>query len=128
MPWWSPPEARDTDGMERGRERLGQLSFKGKAGEHTVFLFEPSVSPNEKLVLHTAFLLTPQRTPVPRGENKGKELKESFVVTGHRSFSMDCGEVCSATAKLVPPDDAGVLAAWVTTQDGKYLQATATYL
>lgn len=27
MPWWSPPEARDADGMERGRERLRMQTF-----------------------------------------------------------------------------------------------------
>lgn len=27
MPWWSPPEARDAEGMERGRERLRAQTF-----------------------------------------------------------------------------------------------------
>ena len=106
----------------------GRLSFRGGEGAETEFRYEPTTAAKEKYVLHAAFLLPPQRTPVPRGENKGKELKESFVVSSLRSFSMDCAETCNVKAELEPSEDAGVIAAWVTTQDGEYLQATATYL
>ena len=61
-------------------ERVGVLSFE-RVERDTHFKFMPVGTVTNQLQLHTAFLTRSASTPVRRGENRGRELTEGYLVS-----------------------------------------------
>jgi len=68
------------------REKVGKLSLDLDGSGVAVIRFDPSGrKPAGKVLAHLAVLGFGLSTPIGRGENAGRTLKEDFVVLGYRS-------------------------------------------
>ena len=114
------------------RPLVGKLSVT-IAGQAVTATFDSQLPSNEGLTLHLALLGSGMATQVGRGENRGKYLREDFVVLSHQHFrGIDAKVVSfSSTVAALPGEarEAKRLAwvAWIE-QDHLPLQAVGAWL
>ncbi|MCG9756963.1 DUF1223 domain-containing protein [Shewanella insulae] len=114
------------------RALVGRLSLTIE-GQEMMASFDSRLASNEGLTLHLALLGSGMTTQVGRGENRGKYLREDFVVLSHEHFrGIDATPVSfSGTVGALPGEarEAKRLAwvAWIE-QDYLPLQAVGDWL
>ena len=95
--------------------RTGRLTLELDAGAFVArYRAEPAGLQAERL--HVAILGFALKTPVKRGENRGRSLEHNFVVLGHRSYSSDASSWRGELPPVERADEADrlALAAWVS--------------
>ena len=105
----------------------GVLSFEGQNDARTRFHYQPLTTAEQRLTLHTAFLSKEIVTAVRRGENRGRTLREGYIVRAYRKFQMSCDEACAVDTQLNAPVESDVLVAWLTDREGRHVQAAGAY-
>lgn len=118
---------REWRGFFRGREpdfepgpRVGRLQLEWNSGDQITIRFKPEKNDWQRLELNLAVLGFDFKTPVSRGENGGKSLREDFVVLGLSTKSID---VSDSKWKLTLPKTIDAksgrraLVAWLSRKD-----------
>ncbi len=106
------------------------LMVNGKDYQATLKLANDQVMENSSpLVLHIALLGFDIKTQVPRGENRGKTLRQDFVVLAYQQYLANQAQWQSSLPKPITGYKAKAIAAWVSrAQNQTPLQAVGGWL